>query len=137
MVNSYMKKANGGCSAPIESFNFVLNKFKAISIEYWVSLLIGLVAYIFLYIEEIDVFQRIIYAIPEIMGITSCGVVTQEINAPTWYISAMLISMLLLYYILCKNKDFFIYIFSPLCYCMALCIIKMKYLLIVLSFMAL
>ncbi len=114
MVNSYMKKADSSYNAPMQSFDFVLNKFKVISVEYWISLLIGIITYIFLYIEKIDVFQKIMYAIPEIMGITNCGVAIQEINAPTWYISAMLISMLPLYYILCKNKDFFIYIFSPL-----------------------
>ncbi len=35
-------------------------------------------------------------------------------NGQVWYISAMLICMLLLCYVLIKNRDFFIYVFSPL-----------------------
>lgn len=115
MVNSFTKNTKNYCNASIQSFDFVLRKFRSISIEYWTALFIGMVIHIFLNIQSVDIFQVIIRDIPEILGITNSGVITQEINGPTWYISAMLISMLPLYYMLCKNKDFFIYIFSPLC----------------------
>lgn len=114
MVNSYMKKPSETVNAPKASFDFVFRKFSLFAVEYWVSLFIGILVFIFLNFEEIDVFQKIILGIPEILCITNSGVMLQEINAPTWYISAMLISMLFLYYVLCKNKDFFIYIFAPL-----------------------
>lgn len=51
--------------------------------------------------------------IPESLSLTYAGV-QYENNPPAWFISCMLISMLPLYYIMIKHKDFFIYIFAPI-----------------------
>lgn len=54
-----------------------------------------------------------ISAIPELFGVTQSGIDIRY-NLVLWYISAMLITMLPLVYMLVKNKDFFLYVFSPL-----------------------
>ena len=41
------------------------------------------------------------------------GVRQIGVNSVTWYISAMLLVMLPLYYFLCKKPDFFLHVFSP------------------------
>ena len=57
----------------------------------------------------------LIKSIPWVLGIAQGGIETTLVqNTPLWYISAMLICMLLLYYILQKNKNFYLYVFAPL-----------------------
>lgn len=42
------------------------------------------------------------------------GMITYRINIPVWYLSALLISMFILYPIIRKNKEKYIYYFAPL-----------------------
>lgn len=58
-------------------------------------------------------FDLIIRALPEILGVNTAGFLIY-FNTTVWYISAMLIVMLPLCYILIKNRDFFIYVLAPI-----------------------
>ena len=123
MVRSLDKKDYDGQNAGKYSFDFVINKFKKIGLYYIVALLMILfMQYIYIY-TKIDTvatqtvftmqpFDLTIRAIPELFGLTQAGVLFSY-NAPVWYISAMLFAMLPLGYLLIKNRDFFIYVFSP------------------------
>lgn len=46
--------------------------------------------------------------------IDMCGIKTYHLNTPIWYLSSLLISMFILYPIIRKNKDKYIYYFAPL-----------------------
>ena len=114
MVNSYMKKPQSTDYGKT-AMRFVIGKFKGLAIEYWVAFSIGFVVFLILY--KLNVFESLVKSIPEILAIELsglCGTDLSMINGQTWYISAMLICMLPLYYMLQKNKDFFLYVFSPL-----------------------
>ena len=63
--------------------------------------------------QNVQPFDLVISAIPELFGVTQSNIDIRY-NLVLWYISAMLITMLLLVYMLVKNKDFFLYVFSPL-----------------------
>ena len=52
-------------------------------------------------------------AIPELLFISMSGVPTQTYNGNTWYISAMLLSILIIYPLIRKNKDFFVKYIAP------------------------
>lgn len=55
----------------------------------------------------------LVKSIPDFLGIFAAGNFPSQ-NIPAWYISAMLISMLALYYMLAKNRNFYIYVFCPI-----------------------
>lgn len=66
-------------------------------------------------IEEIgyDPLDYIIRAIPELLALGDTRL-NFPFNPPGWYISAMLIAMLPMCYMLIRNRDFYIYVFSPI-----------------------
>ncbi|MGN1340411.1 MAG: acyltransferase [Oscillospiraceae bacterium] len=111
MVNSFMKKKN---EAPADlgksSVSFVIRKFKSIAVEYWTALFICLVVYIYL----TGYWDILLFRAPEVLGVSEISTLTGSTNGPLWYISAMLLCMLPLYYMLQKNSSFFIYVFSPI-----------------------
>ena len=89
MVNSAVKYDD--IDAPgRKEMEFVLHKFKAIALPYWVSLFLyaGCLSYLKGDYSQIPkIFSKII---PEFFAITGSGV-GKNFNEPTWYISAMLL----------------------------------------------
>lgn len=116
MVNSFMKNVGSNDEPGKSAMQFVLYKFKGIALECYVSQLIFVVIYIlfFIYKGGIGLTAWLVQCIPELMFIRTAGLDYAALNAPMWYISAMLICMLPLYYMLLKNRSFFLYVFSPL-----------------------
>ncbi len=123
MINSYLKhlqnKSNGTGSGK-EAMNFVLNKAKGLILPFWLSLFIGWTRYICVYIRKgnidaVSIIRTLIKGVPEVLMIKSCGVEAgmSSINVPAWYISAMLIAMLPLAYIMIKNVDSYLYVIAP------------------------
>lgn len=111
MVKSQRKreetdKFNPGKSA----LEFVINKFKSVALPYTVSFFIALIVYIIVHGFSLS----LVRVIPEFLCIHRIGLNPITINGSVWYISAMLIAMLPLYYILTKHKDFYLYVFAPL-----------------------
>ncbi len=120
MVNSYMKGNTETTEPGKTAANFVIRKFKGMALQYYTALFIFLAIYIYIYIYIYigfvsikDVLKIFYMTFPEIFMVQRAGVML-EYNGPTWYLSAMFLSMWLLVYILYKHKDFFMYILAPL-----------------------
>lgn len=122
MVNSFMNKQENQLHEPGKSaLQYVFNKFQSLAPAYFITFGFNFIIYLLIDLSDRGgesvavVVRNLIYqSIPEFFAIEMCGVRPIGVNSVTWYISAMLLAMLPLYYILIKNKDFFLYIFSPL-----------------------
>lgn len=113
MVESVSNKNFAVDAAGKNSLRFVINKFGSIAIPYLIAEFLLVVIYAII-IQKGNAFLVILKTIPDDLAITASGM-RIRFNGPTWYISAMLISMLFLCYLLIKKRDFFLYVFSPLC----------------------
>ena len=118
MVNSFYRHRDNNLSPAKASWHFYKGKVKSLWIDFLGALVIikamRIVARVHNgQIDSIDdAIRYIINSIPEALGI-SAGGFTEPTNGPTWYISAMLIVMPVLYYILSRNPQFYLYVFSP------------------------
>lgn len=111
LIKSLYSKNINAPEAGVFSFNYVLNKFKRIALSYWTAtaIFIALRCIVTVYQHNaLDISDIIIKAIPELFAVNNAGV-RLEYNSPTWYISAMLP----LSYLMIRNKNFFVYVFSP------------------------
>lgn len=122
MVNSVMKTpVTNNCSK--SSIDFVLHKFKSMGWVLCSSVVVCMAVNIYIYIKTVSVVSAtniwvmITRIIPEILEVSMAGI-NLRYNV-TWYISAMLIAMLPLSYLLYKKRDFTFYVFAPL---MSICI---------------
>lgn len=113
MVESVSKKNFSVDTAGKSSLNFVIRKFGGIAVPYLIAEFLLALIYVII-IQKGNAFLVILKTIPDDLAITASGI-RIRFNGPTWYISAMLISMLFLCYLLIKKRDFFLYVFSPLC----------------------
>lgn len=117
MTDSFMKKdslKNKDESGKV-AMSYVLSKFRSLVIPYWVALGLRTMIQLFLYVRDTQTGIKVVLRMfPEIFAVNMSGILPQIVNGPTWYISAMLIVMLPLYYLMFKKTDFFIYIFAPL-----------------------
>ncbi|WP_419822128.1 acyltransferase family protein [Anoxybacterium hadale] len=97
-----------------QSLEFIFMKMKPIFPYYIWSLLSYLAVYNFLNsFSSYEFLKNITYSFFELFMLQMTGISQVVYNAPTWYLSALLLSMPVLYYLGLKNKDFLIYIFAP------------------------
>ncbi len=119
MVNSFEKRENSICDPVLETINFEKRKIRYLGKDYLCATLISFLTHLFI-IEQtsgltVNAFKLIsLKSITEFLGIYATGLFDVVTNESTWYISAMLIVIFPLYYCMCKNKKFFVYIFCPL-----------------------
>lgn len=99
------------------ALDFVINKFKGLALPYLGALVLLMPIYA---ASHADPYYLYTSVIPEIFAVEYFGFAPTVWNGATWYISAMLIAMLFLSYLLIKNKDFFIYIYTPVTTLLAL-----------------
>lgn len=118
MVESLSKKNLPADNAGKSSLKFVAGKFGGIAAPYLIAEFLNVVIYRMIILKE-NVFLVILKTIPDDLAINASGIAIRY-NGQTWYISAMLIAMLPLCYLLIKKRDFFLYVFSPLCSVMIL-----------------
>ncbi len=113
MINSFFRKKDTDVSDPGRlALGFTLGKYKAIALPYLTALFIHVCVY--RYCHEADSFtEKLPMLIGEIFPVFQSGVNVSMINFHTWYISAMLIALLPLSYILFRNKNFYINVFAP------------------------
>lgn len=112
MVNSYFKKQDPSDKPGISSLKFVLRKFKNIALPFGIAWVINYsFKYVYVYKLPLSI-NNFAKLIPTMFLVQQGGVVGFD-DGVIWYISAMLICLLPLYYMLCKNSDFFIYVFAP------------------------
>lgn len=110
--------AKSGERDPAEtSWAFIINKVRKLFLPCFIALLINFCIFQFINIKNGVILSVVDISkiIPQILFMTSTSVDSFMLNSPAWYISAMLIVMLPLYYLLRKNRNFYLYIFSPIC----------------------
>lgn len=120
MANSIVRQGENKDFPGKSAVSFVLRKIKAINKNYLVSLLICLIATIYVYIptEECTgvadgIITKVTRIFPEVFYVTASGI-WLNCSGVTWYLSAMFISMLPLAYLLYKKQEFTLYLFAPL-----------------------
>lgn len=119
MINSFEKREKNIGDPVFESINFEKNKIRFIGKDYFFATLISFFTYLYIIDKTsgltVSMVKMLSFkGISEFLGIYATGLFEVISNESTWYISAMLIVILPLYYFMCKNKKFFIYIFCPL-----------------------
>lgn len=108
------------------ALRFAIGKLRRIAPSYMTALMMMLFmqyAYIYLSAKNVGIedqqvfsmqpFDLTIRAIPELLGMGEAGVMLYPYNALMWYVSAMFLVMIPSSYLLIKNRDFFVYILSP------------------------
>lgn len=104
-----------------ESLEFIWKKIKSIAPLYYVTFAICFVVYYIIHLrqnmwnEPVSILTDLaMKSIPELFMIQMGGVRPCGINSITWYISAMFLAMLPMYYLMRKCTDFFFHILTPL-----------------------
>ncbi len=119
MTNSIMKTDTSSMNNCGEAaLGFVLKKYKGIALPYLVALGIQLIVYFWYAGSDVAV-KRLPMLISEIFLLHQGGTNIFMIQLRSWYISAMLITMLPFAYMLYKNKKFYLGVFVPLAAAMA------------------
>lgn len=117
MANSIAKSNENALEESAKNaVNFVIKKAKKIILPYWVSLIIVIFVYLYMYITTNN--QQAMYLLPArvfpafmLTNMSGNGIF---ISAPAWYLSAIFICMLPLAYLLYRKRNFALYVFSPL-----------------------
>ncbi len=127
MTFSYWKKQHEPTLCVEDTAKYIGNKIKRFVQPYLVSFfMLFVVTWTYKTIiakgieptfEIISVGMRktLYYCIPEILGVYMTGIMDKRYtyNQPTWYISSMILVMIPLYYMLCKNYKFTAKLFAP------------------------
>ena len=121
MAASWEKTANNYKNDNlINTINFMKHKISSIIFPYIVGFLVAMIVVpipkiISKSVSVNDLIENVIRHIPEFFGIFGSGFTIYNINgnSASWYISCMLLSMLILYPILCRFKKRFLYIACP------------------------
>lgn len=101
------------------SIDFVMRKFKGLFGKILLALCFVLLVDVFIYVGSgapkgiSGIGEILVETVSELLMIKMSGVYIEN-NLVTWYISAMLLCMLLLAYMLYKKTDFTLYVFAPL-----------------------
>lgn len=114
MANSAARRTDDSISLGQDTFHFMQRKITGLLPNIYIAWLIAFV------VEHIGNFslkpmlKDAVNAIWELLFVTESGLLSYSANAVCWYISAMLLAMLILYPLLRKYKDSFFYIIAPL-----------------------
>ncbi len=113
MINSISRKEIEKQHAGQNSLLFVIHKYKAIALPYITALLINTVIYYVANGAETSN-EKLPFLFLEVFALMQGGTNIGMVHNHNWYISAMLVAMLPLSYILFRNKDFYINVFCPI-----------------------
>lgn len=115
MAYSALKKPYSVESLGIDTLDFMKHKISGLLPNFYVAWIIGfIVSHIFDNQSLIAVIKDGISAFWELIFVTESGLMGFRANAVTWYISAMLLAMLILYPLLRKYKDTYFYVLCPI-----------------------
>lgn len=113
MANSIMKK-NADVDRPGKSaIQFTIGKFKAVAWPYFMSLIIEIPIYQFIYAKKPNLYLHFSQMFPDFFLIEAAGTYAAP-ALPSWYISAMLIVGLPISYMLFKKPDLMLNVLAPL-----------------------
>ncbi len=91
---------------------YIGHKIKGLCPEYYVAMLIGFVV-LHVFGKGRHVGEDLLSSVWEISFLQISGLTGYHSNAATWYISAMLLSMLILVPLCIKNRNLFLYVIAP------------------------
>ena len=109
MANSIVKHGSAE-SCGRSAIGFVLGKFRAFAPQYFAALALSVTVRSLFYH---DTGRRLARLFPEVFCLYASGVWINN-NGATWYLSAMLICMLPLAYLLYAKRDLTLYVLAPL-----------------------
>ncbi len=121
MVSSWYRHdiSSDACNGE-KTARFITRKISGISLQYVIAFLFAFALNIIvpLFKNKPDniytyIFEHIIRSIPEALCMIGTGLNTREVLGDVWYISAMLIALMVLYYLLCRYKKTFLYVIAP------------------------
>lgn len=120
-AHHFREKEYDKSSCGRQSICYIMSKIKSIAPLYLITFAIDFIVYYILNIYNnkgenviITFINLAAKAIPELFTLQMFGVRPIGVNSITWYLSAMFIAMLPMYYIMNKKPDFFFYILSPI-----------------------
>ena len=115
MAKSAEKRYDNQLNTGKDSINFIFGKIKNLFPEILIAYIIGF------FVEHLnenftnkELIKDFISSIWELLFLNDSGLMGFRANAVVWYISSMLISMLILYPLLRKYKNTFLMIMAPL-----------------------
>ena len=117
MMNSICRKNANGPAARLgdETFHYLWKKISSIYVELIVAYILGIIFIICTATAPYKtVIKEIVLSIPSDVFLLSTGIGGHSINGPLWYLSSMLLSMLVLYPLIRKWPDNSVYIAIPL-----------------------
>ena len=117
MMNSICRKNANGPAARLgdETFHYLWKKISSIYVELIVAYILGIIFIICTATAPYKtVIKEIVLSIPSDVFLLSTGIGGHSINSPLWYLSSMLLSMLVLYPLIRKWPDNSVYIAIPL-----------------------
>ena len=98
-----------------ETADFILKKVKMLMPHVLFAYVVGVIVHCALTSNLEGSIRRLVYTVwePFMLWTSGLGNYDLQINAQTWYISAMLLSMLVLYPIMIRNFDLFTRVIAP------------------------
>ncbi len=116
MVNSQAKRQPDSASPAKAASEYVTRRLKSLMNPYLSALFLNFLIFrLFLFRQGERLFLVDgVQILTQALFLSATSLDNFLLNAPAWYISAMLIVMLPLYYLLSRSREFYIYIFAPL-----------------------
>lgn len=115
MTNSIMCKTSDPAMSGKYALDYVLGKGKSVFLPCFTAATISAVTFIILKQRVDEAYSYIPAYFLELFFVRGTGVTAPTMfNSATWYISAMLIAMLPLCYLLIRNRDFYLHVAAPL-----------------------
>lgn len=118
MMQHIFKKEESNKDLGKDTWSFIANKIKSMIPNYYVSFFIATVIVVVNWIinkkKYVDILKHLLETVWELLFLNMAGFGDFRGNGVDWYISAMLISMLVLYPIARKNKNLFVHVIAPI-----------------------
>lgn len=113
MVASFERQEKCGEIAQ-DTFDFIKRKSKPLFPAVWASGIIGIIVTNVIAHSTIKEWMKcVVNNVWAFLLIDFSGMRGKPVNGVTWYLSAMLLIMLILYPIMCKNKELFLTVVAP------------------------
>lgn len=128
MARSIAKSPSSGCNLPNETFAFLKKKIGTFFPYMVFSFCTCLLAKsLYFHPTFIELLKQLANGLPELLLLKSSGAVTNLVNGPTWYLSAMVLSMAVLYPLLLKYGKNFRQLLCPLLALFIMGYLQLKY----------
>lgn len=117
MVRTSLKTKHSSDQLGRDTFQFVVHKISRLFPYYIFAYIISFTyqhAFQNIAYTPIRLLKELAKSIVPLFFLNLSGLDGYEVVGATWYLSAMIIAMMLIYPLLLKNKDYFLWVFSPL-----------------------